>query len=765
MKSITAVIIDRLANGIFSCSLSRVVGFLCVHFTRTVVFILAILYCCNAVSAQERTFRGNLDKYLKEAKKRLDSFYSQTIDCAISDDEQAEYIENISEHFLTNNAVLIPDFGVVNNDAQQFSYGHYVNCLYDLYRTILMSGSISFSQNDFKVNKACWLDDDKGLMIILNYTNKVLSDQDELCVVSSQAVIIFPDVSKFLNCKIQQISLLQCYRTYNPKPRVRRFNLGNNQIYTKVEKILEEDNPDWSKARILIKEAFKNPTMEILAKTWYTAGLIENKQFLAENNKRLLGDQFSEPYMYQALYNLLPYFKKAYDLDKQSGGLDKESVKNIKKVLSYSHPYYYNGGVYFYNKNNYKQAFELFNQYLEISELPMFIGTSTAAKDSLYMYTLFYSAITATQLGDHKMAIQTLTRAKHAARQNEIYQNLAKQYSLNGNLDNFEKILLKAREQFPNEYPNEQYYILELAQMYIDKGKPDESARLLRTAINKDPKNPYLYYVLGHVYEVGFKDYGKAENYYSKAISLSPDDYVFLYALGRIYYDQGRDIMQQNGDKVKKEMFFRKALPVFERAYVLIPDSKDLIEALKEIYSYLRMNDKLNAIETKKYFEKIMQEAREQFPNETNEQYYILKLTQMYIDKGKPDESARLLSTAINKDPKNPYLYYVLGHVYEVGFKDYGKAENYYSKAISLSPDDYVFLYALGRIYYDQGRDIMQQNGDKVKKEMFFRKALPVFERAYVLIPDSKDLIKALKDIYSYLRMNDKLNAIETKRY
>ena len=311
--------------------------------------------------------------------------------------------------------------------------------------------------------------------------------------------------------------------------------------------------------------------------------------------------------MYDALIAILPYFKKAYELDQlpnEKGKIKPKYTKDIKSILSADHVYYFNGGAYYFDQKDYKKAYDFFNQYLEISELPMFEGTQTAEKDSTFMTVQFYAAVAATQLGDSPTAIKALSRAKDTDfRQNDIYQYLAYEYQQAGDSVNHMKTLEEGLVKFPNE----EYYLMNLINNYIYSGRNEKAIEYLNTAIAKDPNNSQLYHVMGMVYETGLKDYANAEKFFSKALELNPEAIESLSSLGRVYYNQGVNKqgeanMINDSKKYQEELavakdLFKKALPYFEKAHQMKPDESEYKIALRGIYYNLNMGPELEAIE------------------------------------------------------------------------------------------------------------------------------------------------------------------------
>lgn len=384
-------------------------------------------------------------------------------------------------------------------------------------------------------------------------------------------------------------------------------SFAQKKAVKEAQGIAKGDKADFTEARSLIKGALENPESKDDAQTWYVAGFIEDQQFSAERTKQILGQQPNEPVMYDALIAILPYFKKAYELDQlpnEKGKIKPKYTKDIKSILSADHVYYFNGGAYYFDQKDYKKAYDFFNQYLEISELPMFEGTQTAEKDSTFMTVQFYAAVAATQLGDSPTAIKALERAKDTDfRQNDVYQYLCYEYQQAKDTVNFEKTLEEGMAKFPNE----EYYLMNLINNYIYSGRNEKAIEYLNTAIAKDANNSQLYHVMGMVYETGLKDYANAEKYFSKALELKPDAVESLSSLGRVYYNQGVNKqgeanMINDSKKYQEELtvakdLFKKALPYFEKAHQLKPEESEYMIALRGIYYNLNMGTELEAIE------------------------------------------------------------------------------------------------------------------------------------------------------------------------
>ena len=387
-------------------------------------------------------------------------------------------------------------------------------------------------------------------------------------------------------------------------------SFAQKKVVNEAQSIAKGSNADFGEARTLIKGALENPETKDDAKTWYVAGFIEDQQFNAERAKQILGQQPNEPVMYEALYGILPYFQKAYELDQlpnEKGKVKPKYTKDIKSILSANHVYLFNGGAYYFDKQEYKKAYDFFNQYVEISELPMFAGTQTAEKDSTFMTVQFYAAAAASLAKDSRLAIAALERAQNTPyRQYDVYQYLCYEYG-EARTAQDSVMLEKTFEEGMQVFPDSAFFLNNLINTYIYSNRNEKALEMLNVAIQKNPNDANLYNVMGRVYETGLKDYANAEKNFQIALEKDPNLTDALSNIGRIYYNQGVNKLSEanminDSKKYQEELsmakdLFKKALPYYKKAHEAEPEKMDNMIALRGIYYNLNMGPELEAIE------------------------------------------------------------------------------------------------------------------------------------------------------------------------
>ncbi|PLW97946.1 MAG: hypothetical protein C0591_05500 [Marinilabiliales bacterium] len=165
------------------------------------------------------------------------------------------------------------------------------------------------------------------------------------------------------------------------------------------------------------------------------------------------------------------------------------------------------------------------------------------------------------------------------------------------------EILQLGRDRFPQELS----LLLEEAQLYLERGENEKLQVSLLQAIEQDPENSNLFFLLGKTYD----DEGnipEAEKYYQKAADLNPDFFEAYYNMGAVYVNKAAEIQAKANDLPLDQMDeyakltekanenLAKAVPHLEKALEIKPDDAPTIAALKETYARLKMDDKLEKL-------------------------------------------------------------------------------------------------------------------------------------------------------------------------
>lgn len=365
-----------------------------------------------------------------------------------------------------------------------------------------------------------------------------------------------------------------------------------------ADRLSDGSKPNYPEARNLIKQAIENPETKDDPKTWYTAGLIEERAFTGENQKSLKGEPQDLPNMYAALLAMHEYYQKTYEIDHQpndKGKVRPKFEKKISKAYEDNLLYYINAGGYYMEQKDFKNALKAFQAFREIKRSPLFEGEKIAQPDSNSMMVDFFAIITAYQAGDKQLAIKYGEELKgNGYRQNEVYQILSQTYIEEGDTANYITTMQEGLKLFPKE----PYYSVNLINTYIVQNKYDEARTFLAQAIELNPENPQLYDVMGKLYEESNEE--EAIKWFSKALEVDPNYVESLCNIGRIYYNEAVEVSDKEEGGIaaaqkKRTALLNKALPYLQKAYSINPDASYYL--LGNIYYALGDNAKYEEIQ------------------------------------------------------------------------------------------------------------------------------------------------------------------------
>ncbi len=367
------------------------------------------------------------------------------------------------------------------------------------------------------------------------------------------------------------------FAQYVPKGRV-----------TKAETALSQGKLDIAKAEI--DEAFKidaKGKISKAAKNWYLKGRIYKAIFMDDSTqfKDLVDKEV-------ALKTAVDALNKIKEMEKETSTYAIFADQELGQLYAFI----LNKGAEKYNEKDFKSAYEIFNDALEV--MP---GDTTA---------LLYGGVAAQQAGMVDQAIENYSKlidTGHAdmdTYRTLIYLYRAEKEDLRAVINTIDRAL----KQFPEDKDLTQEKIRTLIVM----DKKDEAIQELNNAISKDPTNPTLYYFLGYIYDQSDDTDNSIKNY-KKALELKPDYYDANYNIGVVYYNIARDsykeLNEMSLDDYRKneeeylaraEDALKKALPYFEKAAeVMAEDNPDvqLLETLAGVYIRLHMDDKASEIQ------------------------------------------------------------------------------------------------------------------------------------------------------------------------
>jgi len=365
------------------------------------------------------------------------------------------------------------------------------------------------------------------------------------------------------------------------------------------------DPQDTRGAKDAILLAIKDSTTKNDATTWFVSGDVFKAVYEEQQKIEWTQKKGDKALMANSIESALRAYLVADSLDKVPNAKGKIAPKYHAKIVDKVKTLqrgFTEGGSYYYELKDYKNALKFFDTYLNYQNMPQMEGLGLE-KDTLIPLITYYCGLCATQAEMPAVAVKYYEKVKDNMDSKWIYARLCDDYSQLKDTANMIRMFKAGAQKFPEE----SYYVRSLINYYINQSKMDEALSWINAAIDLEPKGAVLWNVKGRILET--KNLEESKACYQKSIDLDPTFAEALGNLGRIYYNKAveeldrinaiRDDKKYKIEKAKLKSTFEVPLPYFEKAYQLNPDERDYVIALRGIYYNLGMDAKYQEMDKK----------------------------------------------------------------------------------------------------------------------------------------------------------------------
>jgi tetratricopeptide (TPR) repeat protein len=373
----------------------------------------------------------------------------------------------------------------------------------------------------------------------------------------------------------------------------------------KASSKIVSDPQDTKGAKDAILLALKDSTTRNDAKTWFVAGDVYKAVYDEQQKIEWTQKKGDKALMANSTENALKAYLVADSLDNLPNAKGKIApkfhAKIVEKVKGLQRGFT-EGGSYYYEQKDYKNALKFFDVYINYQYIPQMQGFGLE-KDTLIPLITYYCGLCATQAELPAVAVKYYEKVKDNMDSKWIYARLCDDYSQLKDTVNMIRMFKAGAQKFPQE----SYYVRSLINYYINQNKMDEALSWINAAIDLDPKGAVLWNVKGRILETSNLE--EAKKCYQQSIDLDPNFAEALGNMGRIYYNKAvedlarinaiRDDKKYKIEKAKLKTSFQTPLPYFEKAYQLNPDERDYVIALRGIYYNLDMDAKYQEMDKK----------------------------------------------------------------------------------------------------------------------------------------------------------------------
>lgn len=372
------------------------------------------------------------------------------------------------------------------------------------------------------------------------------------------------------------------------------------------------DSNKFSEARQLIQQALENEETANDQEAWKTAGDIEYKVFDNENDKlikgKITGEKPNEELMYSSLFKTFDPYMTADSLGQlpnEKGKIKNKVRKDIISKLITSHAAFYEGGVYYNNKEEFSKAADFFARYAwDIPEARVFEDAPETinTNDSTFSIIKYYAVLSAINAKESRKAIRFLKKMStepyidnSTFKENYIYELIADEYKKLGDTIAYTNAL----EEGAKKYPSSNYFISNIINLLINKRETEKAIKYLDQAIANNPSCE-LYSVKANILSEK-EDFENAYSVYQKALEIDPNCERALEGLGLAYILQAQKLRAEDNSKDSKALY-EKAYPLLEKFRSLLEargadrqDIKAAIFKLRNVYYNLNMDKEFEA--------------------------------------------------------------------------------------------------------------------------------------------------------------------------
>lgn len=368
------------------------------------------------------------------------------------------------------------------------------------------------------------------------------------------------------------------------------FTVCSMSAQESVVKEAKSAKSDPVKAAEILEPALVDPSTASDPETWKLAGDFQKAIYDEENMKLYLpGGQADTTKLYSSLAKMFEYYTKCDEVEQakvNSGELKKPKLrKKLAKTLVTVRPNLTNAGSDAYNAGNYANALKFFGLYVDAPQNPLFADEDAVKNDTLTPLIANYAALAANTLKDEVAVIKYATIGKN--HKDEGYRSLMCLAEVYGKGEKTDSVQwLATIKEGVEKFPAQEYFIGNLMDYYIQKGKIDEGLTQINEILANNP-TPYFMYVKG-VLQYEKKDYEGAIATFNEIIAKNGDFVAESYSkIGDCYFFPAQVIVEENANlsmddpkyatnegKIKE--LYEKAKPFYEKAKELKPDNKQL---------------------------------------------------------------------------------------------------------------------------------------------------------------------------------------------
>lgn len=363
--------------------------------------------------------------------------------------------------------------------------------------------------------------------------------------------------------------------------------------------IKNSNGQDNAKNNLLGALGRENLSLKDKANIYYTCALLDESSNSVQNTKAYLKQNTDTAVLFNTLLNMFDNLYKCDSIDAlpNPNGSVKLKFKSRTNNLRSKHlPNILNGGKFYLAKNDFAAAYKFFDTYY----------TYTQSSDANLSKVAYWATFSSYKLGQHTNTLKYIDKAFDVV--DESNKAILQEYKCRSHhAINDEKAYEEDLLKGVRNYPDHDYFFVNLTDIYCEKRLFKEGIALADSLIGLDSKEPLYWYSKSKI--------KLAENDYDKCIEYSDSTIIRDSTFIDAYYNKGISflnlaLIRQDGactditdprcleDKKAIESLYRKAQPCMEMVRKLEPENKERWgRHLYRIYMFLNRGKEFEEID------------------------------------------------------------------------------------------------------------------------------------------------------------------------
>ena len=358
---------------------------------------------------------------------------------------------------------------------------------------------------------------------------------------------------------------------------------------------------------MLVEKAFEDEEVKSNAKYYNVLGAAYNSVVSGQINAKLLDGSFKIANGDLGI-KAMEAFQKAYSMAEKKGD-KKDALEGLQATEGHLN----NVAIYYFQDNDYANAFDYFNAAIKTYEILKANGGTSRLDNEVERKDHYFYTGAAGFYGEKGEAVipvfETLLMEEGDAAKSLVFEAL---YSLY--VDKNKEKAVMYLEKGRTLHPDDTGLLFAEINHYLKEGKMEVLIEKLETAIEKEPDNVSIITTLGNVHdnlnqkeraagnmEKAEEYFNEALKYYTQAKDTDPTNFDATYSLGALYYNKAASYTDRINElandfsaagtkkynELKAEMdgLFLQAEPYFLSAEKIKSDDLNTLIALKEIYA------------------------------------------------------------------------------------------------------------------------------------------------------------------------------------